>query len=172
MQEVDYSLGAFGVLWRLAATLLFVSLNAFFVAAEFALVKVSRARLDVLVQEGRRSAITARHLQEHLDLYLTACQLGITAASLALGWLGEPAVAGLLFAGLQEIGIHVSPDSPVIRIAAFALAFAAITVVHMVLGEQAPKMWAGKRDETTALATAGGVRTFPALGPPLGLVIK
>src|SRR6185436_8388267 len=163
MQEVDYSLGAFGVLWRLAATLLFVSLNAFFVAAEFALVKVSRARLDVLVQEVRRSAVAARHLQEHLDLYLTSCQLGITAASLALGWLGEPAVAGLLAAGLHGLGIPLPPDTPVVRIAAFALAFAAITIVHMVLGEQAPKMWALERAETTALTTARGVRAFTAL---------
>src|SRR6476659_6334681 len=162
MQEVDYSLGAFGVLWRLAATLFFVFLNAFFVAAEFALVKVRRASLDVLAQEGQRSAIVARHLQEHLDLYLTACQLGITAASLALGWLGEPAVATLLVAGLQALGLPLAGAAPIVRLAAFAVAFAVITIVHMVLGEQAPKMWALERAEATALRTARGVRAFTA----------
>src|SRR5687768_18301552 len=91
MQEVDYSLDAYGVLWRLAATLLFVLLNSFFVASEFALVKVRRVRLDALAAEGKRTAAVASHLLEHLDLYLAACQLGITVASLALGWLGEPA---------------------------------------------------------------------------------
>src|SRR5688572_23779380 len=130
MQPLDHSLDSFGILWRLAATLFFVLLNGFFVAAEFSLVKVRRARIDALAAEGKTSAIATRHLLEHLDLYLSACQLGITVASLALGWLGEPAVARLIVAGLASIGIEVAAYAGPIRFVSFALAFITITALH------------------------------------------
>ncbi len=88
----------FGVAWRLGATLFFVLLNGFFVAAEFALVKARTARIDQLARDGSRSARVARHILSRLDRYLSGCQLGITLASLALGALGEPAVSVLLLA--------------------------------------------------------------------------
>src|SRR5687767_4676488 len=88
-----------------------VLLNAFFVAAEFAVVKIRGSRLETLVQEGRLGARAAQHAAENLDGYLAAAQLGITIASLGLGWVGEPAFADLLrpvltSAGLSERGIH------------------------------------------------------------------
>ena len=94
----------FDVAWRLGATLFFVFLNAFFVAAEFALVKVREARIDELAREGRPAARAARHVLQHLDRYLSSCQLGITLASLALGALGEPAVSELLLATADRSG--------------------------------------------------------------------
>ena len=81
--------------WKLAITALFLIINAFFVAAEFAFVKVRAARLDALGREGNSSARVASGIAANLDLYLSACQLGITASSLVLGWLAEPAVADL-----------------------------------------------------------------------------
>ncbi|MFH1843796.1 MAG: CNNM domain-containing protein, partial [bacterium] len=87
-----------GIAWRLGATLFFVMLNGFFVAAEFSLVKVRTARIQELVDLGKGSARRVKHILEHLDLYLSACQLGITLASLALGALGEPVVSRLLLA--------------------------------------------------------------------------
>jgi CBS domain containing-hemolysin-like protein len=166
MQPLDHSLDSFGIFWRLAATLFFVLLNGFFVAAEFALVKVRRARIDALAAEGKTSATVTRHLLEHLDLYLSACQLGITVASLALGWLGEPAVARLIVAGLASIGVAVTEYAGPIRFISFALAFLTITTLHMVIGEQAPKMWALERAESTALGVARGLRAFTSVCRP------
>ncbi len=92
MEDGHVGLDLFGIAWRLGATLFFVFLNGFFVAAEFALVKVRHSRIQKLVEEGSRRAKVADHLLSYLDRYLSACQLGITLASLALGALGEPAV--------------------------------------------------------------------------------
>ncbi len=89
---------------RIAATVFFVAVNGFFVAAEFALVKVRSSRLDALSAEGHGAAHVARHIYSQLDRYLSACQLGITLASLILGWLAEPAVAELLLAGVEALG--------------------------------------------------------------------
>ena len=105
------SLDLFGVLWRLGATLFFVLLNGFFVAAEFALVKVRTGRIEALARDGSRSARLARHILAHLDRYLSGCQLGITLASLGLGALGEPAVARLLLALAEALGLRV-PATP------------------------------------------------------------
>jgi len=166
MQPLDHSLDSFGIIWRLTATFFFVLLNGFFVAAEFSLVKVRRARIDALAEEGSSSALVTRHLLEHLDLYLSACQLGITVASLALGWLGEPAVARLIVAALSEVGVNVANYEGPIRFVSFALAFATITTLHMILGEQAPKMWALERSETTALNISRGLRAFTSVCRP------
>ena len=98
----------FGVAWRLGATLFFVALNGFFVAAEFGLVKVRATRIDSLAEGGRRSAAAVQEMLGHLDLYLSACQLGITMASLALGALGEPAVSVLIVAAARATGVPFS----------------------------------------------------------------
>ena len=165
------ALDAWGIAWRLFATLFFVLLNGFFVAAEFALVKVRRSRIDALANEGRRSARVVQHVVARLDRYLSACQLGITLASLILGALGEPAVSVLIIAAARGMGIGVSPDAGWLPVVSIGLAFALITVLHMTLGEQAPKMWALRRAERTAMGTAYPLRAFAWLfGPLIGAI--
>jgi len=154
------SLDALGVAWRLGATLFFVLLNGFFVAAEFALVKMRGSRVEALVNEGRRGAGTIQHIHRHLDRYLSACQLGITLASLILGALGEPAVSVLIVAAAGAVGLGVTSEASWLPIISIALAFAVITVLHMTIGEQAPKMWAIRRAERMAIATAPTLRIF------------
>src|ERR1051325_4905896 len=119
---------------KLAAVLLLVAANGFFVAAEFAFVGVRSSRIETLANQGSRSAKRLMELLQNLNAYLSACQLGITLASLALGWIGEPAIARLLeepLSGLSDTLRHGI---------AFAIAFSIITSLHIVLGEQAPKL--------------------------------
>jgi CBS domain containing-hemolysin-like protein len=144
--------------------LLLVLLNAFFVATEFAIVKVRRTRIDEMVAQGVSRAAAAREVIENLNAYLSACQFGITIASLGLGWIGEPAFAHLiepLFSWMgpgREVAIHS---------VALTLAFILITMLHIVLGELAPKTLAIQRAELTALWVAWPIRTFNALFYPL-----
>src|SRR5262249_25955189 len=111
----------FGVLWRLGATLFFVLLNGFFVAAEFALVRARAARVDEIAPRGSPGARAAKHVLAHLDRYLSACQLGITLASLALGALGEPAVSQLLLAAAGVFGLVLEPTPPWLRIGSIGI---------------------------------------------------
>jgi len=165
------TLDGFGVAWRLGATLFFVLLNGFFVAAEFALVKARTARIEQLARDGSRSARVARHILARLDRYLSGCQLGITLASLALGALGEPAVSVLLLAFAEAIGLPVDADAVWVHVVSFTLAFVVITTLHMTVGEQAPKMWALRRPETGALRSALVLRAFTvAFGPFIGAI--
>jgi CBS domain containing-hemolysin-like protein len=142
-----------------------VVLNAFFVAAEFAIVKIRASRLEALVRQGNVFAKSARHMAQQLDAYLSLAQLGVTAASLGLGWIGEPAVAALLRPLFIQIGIE---SEHAVHSLAFVVAFVSITFVHIVLGEQAPKMLAIRRSEGVALSVAVPMRIlrvafFPAL---------
>lgn len=115
--------------------LLLVFLNGFFVLSEFSIVKVRRSKLEELVKEKKRNAKKALELTSNLDTYLSACQLGITLSSLALGWIGEPAIAKMLQVPLLSLGL-----SPVfIHTLAFIIAFSIITLLHVVLGELVPK---------------------------------
>jgi CBS domain containing-hemolysin-like protein len=155
-----------GVAWRLGATLFFVLLNGFFVAAEFALVKLRGSRIKTLVSEGRRGARTIQHIHQHLDHYLSACQLGITLASLILGALGEPAVSVLIVAAAGAAGLSVASDASWLPIVSIGIAFAVITTLHMTIGEQAPKMWAIRRAEVMATATAPTLRAFAWIFAP------
>jgi CBS domain containing-hemolysin-like protein len=172
MHPESAPLDLFGITWRLGATLFFVLLNGFFVAAEFALVKVRSARIQELADLGQQGARTVRHLLSHLDLYLSACQLGITLASLVLGALGEPAVSVLIRAGLEALGFSVEENSRWLPIVSIGLAFAVITVLHMTLGEQAPKMFALRKPEATSLATARILRAFTFVFRPFILLIN
>jgi CBS domain containing-hemolysin-like protein len=165
-------LDAFGIAWRLGATLFFALLNGFFVAAEFALVKIRGSRVDALVTEERRGARTVRHIHAHLDHYLSACQLGITLASLILGALGEPAVSVLIIAAAGVLGLDVDASASWLPLVSIALAFAVITTLHMTIGEQAPKMWAIRRAEGMALRTASTLRAFAWLFAPFIAVIN
>jgi CBS domain containing-hemolysin-like protein len=139
----------------LAALLVF--LNAFFVAAEFAIVKVRSTRVQELVREGVRGSMAAQGAIQNLDAYLSATQLGITLASLGLGWIGEPAFAGLLTPILAAIGIW---SANVVHSIALAIAFAAITFLHIVLGELAPKSLAIRRPEDVSLLVSPPLQLF------------
>jgi len=172
LNDAHAQLDALGIAWRLGATLFFVVLNGFFVATEFSLVKVRGARIDALVKDGDRRARVVQHILGHLDLYLSACQLGITLASLILGALGEPAVSVLITAALRALGVEVSEGATWVSVLSITLAFAVITVLHMTLGEQAPKMWALRRAEGTALRTAFVLRAFAFLFRPFIAVIN
>ena len=136
---------------------LLVLINGFFVGAEFALVKIRESRLDTLVKSGRPFAPTAMWLFKRLDTALSACQLGITMASLGLGWIGEPAVAHLIRPALLSIGLK---SDMLIHGIAFGIAFTLITASHLVLGEQAPKIAALRKPETAALWSALPLKLF------------
>ena len=148
----------------LFATLLLVLLNAFFVVAEFAIVKVRSTRLEELAREGSLAARTARHLSQHLDAFLSATQVGITIASLGLGWIGEASLARLAEPWLAGAG----GMAPVLaHTVAVTAGFFAITFLHVVLGELAPKSLAIQRPVRMALAVAVPLRVFYVLFFPL-----
>ena len=136
---------------------LLVGLNGLFVAAEFSLVKVRKTRLAELAENGSGRAQTALDVASQLDAYLSACQLGITLASLGLGWIGEPAIAALiepLFAGIAGWNTLYTHTISI------AIAFSIISLLHIVLGELVPKSLAIQKAESTALATAGFLKGF------------
>jgi len=139
------------VLAKLGAIAVLVFLNGFFVAAEFALVKIRMSQLETLADEGNTRAAKAQTVAGDLDAYLSACQLGITLASLGLGWVGEPFLAQILQPVFALLGI-TSPA--LITSISFLLAFSIITFLHIVLGEQAPKTMAIRKAEAVALGTA------------------
>lgn len=133
---------AFSNLGRVVATILLILVNGFFVAAEFALVKVRETQLHPLIRAGNRRARLGHRILGKVDPYLGACQLGITLASIALGILGEPAMEALLDPLIQALGIR----APEVRHAvAFSAGYAVITFLHIVVGEQAPKFLALKQ---------------------------
>ena len=137
--------------------LFLVLLNGFFVAAEFAMVKLRSTRVEAIAdQHGWRGRIL-RTVHNQLDAYLSACQLGITLASLGLGWVGEPAFAHLLQPLLESVGI----DSPkLVHGIAFFTAFFIISYLHIVVGELAPKSWAIRKPELLSLWTAAPLYAF------------
>ncbi len=134
-----------------------VLLNGFFVAAEFAIVKVRSTQIESLVARGSKRAKLAQHVITHLDTYLSACQLGITMTSLAVGWLGEPFVATLLMPVFLIAGIS---GEALVHTVSFAVAFSIITFLHIVLGEQAPKWLAIQNARRTALSVARPLHLF------------
>lgn len=133
----------------LLLVVLLVLANGFFVASEFSLVAVRRSRIDTLAATGHARAKRLLRVLDNLNSYISATQLGITLASLALGWVGEPAIAQLLE---PILGKFIPPT--VLHSISFALAFSLITFLHIVLGELAPKTIALEQAEKTALAVA------------------
>ncbi len=162
MNEAD---PASGLGLKLALTAIFVALNGFFVAAEFALVKVRPTRIEALARTGDSKALVVQSILKNLNAYLSGCQLGITIASLVLGWLAEPAIAKLLVVGLQAAGVVV-PDTGVLHIVALAIALTIVTILHMTIGEQAPKIWAIQEPEKLALWCAYPLKLFFSLFRP------
>lgn len=141
----------------IALTLVLLFVNGFFVAAEFALVRVRGTQLEELAAAGSSRARLGAHISDHIDSYLSACQVGITGASLALGIVGEPAVSKLiepLFGWLLE------RSEAAFHVVSFTIAFAAITYLHIVVGEQAPKYFAIQRAVPTTLWSAHPLHYF------------
>lgn len=149
--------------------LILVFLNGFFVAAEFSFVKVRKTRLELLAISGNKSAKSALFGVTHLDAYLSVCQLGITLASLGLGWIGEPAVAHLLEPVLKLLSIT---NPAVVSSLSIAIGFAMITLLHVVFGELAPKSISIQKAEATALLLAYPMRFFYWLCFPLVVVMN
>ena len=156
------ALGFVDVLWRVLAVLFLVGLNGFFVAAEFAIVKVRTSQLATLAATGNRRAQRAAGVVERLDAYLSATQLGITLASLGLGWLGEPAVAAMI----DPVIARFTDSDTVLHAVSFAIAFGIITFLHIVLGELAPKSLAIQKAQGTTLAIAAPLKLFYVLFRP------
>ena len=141
---------------------LLVLANGFFVASEFALVGVRRSRVVSLAESGDRRAVRLLGLVDNLNAYISATQLGITLASLALGWIGEPAIAHLLEQPLKPLLERVAGANAEasLHVISFSIAFGTITFLHIVLGELAPKTLALERAEKTALAIALPMQLF------------
>ena len=127
-----------GIALRLGAVLILVAANAFFVAAEFALVGARRSRIDQLADAGDRAARRVQYILKHLDLYISSAQLGITLASLALGFIGEATLAVLIDMGLTALGVDAPPVATHTT-AAIITAYVLLTFLHITLGEQTPK---------------------------------
>lgn len=135
---------------------LLIALTAFFVATEFAIVKVRSTRIDQLVEEGKAGALSAKKVITHLDEYLSACQLGITVTSLGLGWIGEPAVASILEPLLLKMSVPVSATNVI----SFIVSFSLVTYLHVVIGELAPKTFAIQKAETITMIVARPIIIF------------
>jgi CBS domain containing-hemolysin-like protein len=145
------------ILLQLGAVFGLVFLNGFFVAAEFAIVKVRSTQIEPLARRGSKRAQIAHDVITHLDAYLSATQLGITLTSLGLGWMGEPFVAHMLEPLLASLGIT---NPTLITTLSFAIGFAIITFLHIVLGELAPKSLAIQRAQGVTLAIASPLHLF------------
>jgi len=146
------------------AVLGLVALNAFFVAAEFSLVAARRSKLDEMIAQGDRAARTVQTALQHLDRYIAATQLGITIASLALGWIGEPVLAQMFDRVFRAIGLNPSPTA--VHVAAVPVAFFILTFFHIVLGELAPKSIALTSPEKTARAVVRPLLVFSRVMSP------
>jgi CBS domain containing-hemolysin-like protein len=139
-------------------TFFLVLLNAFFVAAEFAIVKVRSSQIDIKAKEGHRMASLSKHIIANMDSYLSATQLGITIASLGLGWIGEEVVSELILSLFSGLGFDMSSESA--HRIAVPVAFSVITILHIVFGELAPKSYAIQRPESTTLWLAAPLNIF------------
>ncbi len=139
-----------GTTMSLVSVVVLLATNAFFVAAEFALVKARGFRIDALAEQGKASAIMTQRIQHNLEAYLAACQLGITMASLGLGWVGEPTIAALLEPVLTSFGL----SETAIHTIAFLTGFLIFSSLHIIVGEQVPKTFAIRKPESISLLVA------------------
>src|SRR5262245_14213872 len=165
----------FSVALRLGVVLLLVALNGFFVAAEFALVGSRRTRLEQIAASGNAAAALSRRMQDDLDRYIAAAQLGITLASLALGWIGESTIAELVEPPIETLLDYVlgrlalthELATAISHTVGVAVSFFIITSLHIVLGEQAPKVFAIRSPESSALFIARPLALFNAVFSPM-----
>jgi putative hemolysin len=142
--------------------------NGFFVAAEFSIVTVRKTRIDQLIAEGHRGARTVRRAITDPDSYIAATQLGITMASLGLGWIGEPALASIIEPAVAFLPARIAETTA--HGIAVAIAFACVTALHIVLGELAPKTIALEKPEATALLVVKPTENIPWILRKLPLI--
>ncbi|MGO4542811.1 hemolysin family protein, partial [Paenibacillus sp. 2TAB19] len=135
---------------------------AFFVATEFAIIRLRSSRIDQLVLEGRKNALAVQRVTSNLDAYLSACQLGITITALGLGWLGEPTVEKMLLPLFERFELN----SDISHILSFIIAFVSVTFLHVVVGELAPKTWAIQKAEFISFLTAKPIIFFHTIMYP------
>jgi CBS domain containing-hemolysin-like protein len=157
------------VVLKILAVVALVAINGFFVAAEFALVKIRETQLDMLVLKGHRRAKVARGIIANLNAFLSATQLGVTMASLGLGWLGQPAFSALLSPGLGAL--HIQSEAARHSIA-FVVGFLALTFLHIAAGELAPKWAAIQNPLPIALAVAQPLRWFYVASYPFNWLLN
>ncbi|MEE6142187.1 hemolysin family protein [Bacillus cereus] len=143
-------------IFNLVMVAILIAFTGFFVAAEFAIVKIRSSRIDQLVAEGKRGALAAKKVTTNLDEYLSACQLGITVTAMGLGWLGEPTIEKLLHPLFEKWNLNPSISS----VLTFGLAFMIMTYLHVVVGELAPKTMAIQKAERVTLLLAGPLMMF------------
>ncbi|WP_400245116.1 hemolysin family protein [Niallia sp. JL1B1071] len=143
-------------IFNLILFVILIALTAFFVATEFAIVKVRSSRIDQLVAEGKNGALAAKKVTTHLDEYLSACQLGITVTALGLGWIGESTFAGIL----EPLFVKLSIGNALSHLIAFIISFLLVTFLHVVVGELAPKTVAIQKAELIALTFATPIIWF------------
>src|SRR3954464_3299800 len=153
---MEHSLAA--TLWRLVGLFALVCANGFFVAAEFSIVTVRKTRIDQLIAEGHRGARAVRRAVSDPDPFIAATQLGITMASIGLGWIGEPVLAAMLQPVVAFLPIGIAEAT--MHTIAVAIAFALVTALHIVLGELAPKTIALDKAEATALIVVKPTELF------------
>ena len=159
------------VLTKLVFVFVIVALNGFFVASEFALVSVRKTRIEARAEEGSKSAIAALRLLNNPTLFISAVQLGVTLASLALGWLGEPTIAAFL----EPVADKIASGETALYVAhtiAVIVAFSIITFLHVTLGELVPKMFALEKAETFALVAARPLEFFAKVFSPILWVLN
>ncbi|GGE32555.1 membrane protein [Pullulanibacillus camelliae] len=147
---------------NLLIVVVLIILTAFFVASEFAIVRARKLKIDMMAEEGHRQALAAKKIIEHLDEYLSACQLGITMTALGIGWLGEPTIGHLLE---KLFGVFVFSGTVSLTLSTI-LAFLIVTVVHVVLGELAPKTFAIQKAEDIVLLSARPLIIFNTVAYP------
>lgn len=152
------------ILIAILITLFFVLLNGFFVAAEFAIVKIRSSQLETKIQEGNKYAFLVRKMLKNLDAYLATTQFGITISSLALGWIGEPIVSKIILSLTNFIGVNLEESS--IKTLSLIVAFVIITMLHIVLGELAPKSLAIQRTQKTTYFVAYPLYIFAIVCRP------
>lgn len=145
-----------------------IVLTAFFVATEFAIIRLRASRVDQLVLEGKKNALSVQRVTSNLDAYLSACQLGITITALGLGWLGEPTVERIIHPLFEKLGVN----SDLNHIISFVIAFVAVTFLHVVMGELAPKTWAIQKAEFISFAVAKPIIYFHKIMYPFIWVLN
>lgn len=155
-------------IYHLVFVFLLVILNGCFVSAEYALVKVRSNRIETMAEEGSKRAAFASKILRNIDPYLSACQLGITLSSLALGWLGGPAIAQLF----KPVFSFLGWGDTVVNGVSVAIAFILVTILHIVLGELAPKTFAIRKAESVTLLSAAPMTFFYKLMYPLIWVLN
>lgn len=151
-----------GIGFNLFMVALLIILTAFFVATEFAIIRLRSSRVDQLVLEGRKNALAVQKVTSNLDAYLSACQLGITITALGLGWLGEPTIEKLLYPFFERLELN----SDISHILSFLIAFLIVTFLHVVIGELAPKTWAIQKAEFISFMTAKPIIFFHTIMYP------